>query len=899
MECAAKGRGSRCVGPPVRRCARCEAVAYCSLSHQISHWSDHKEECERLEQQMKCVGTLNDFPFTFSQEDALQICESQETRCSFLARRNLHLLGMWLSECCCGSSSFSSNYPRLIDCWNLSNSLCPCGDPVSPLSRQLSSWKDYYEWRCLPLDSPVALLLHWPLTIYRASQLISWKQSAESSNEINIHYLGPEKELFQLLVFAELLALFPHSKVHIVLVGPAVPQYRDGERINLLSYAHCDDGDCKCKMSNENFRLDASNCRSSVVTLWLLKGFYHDRFRDIVKDSYPHLIVAPNAGIAAYPSWRATIELIKGLNVPAVFSDLCEEAAHLAACCLSSVVGRALTLPIQLNPFRQPLVVEDSALYLPCYSNCFLFGRGIVVAELDMAMSMKGQGLGFGLNLGAGLKVPFRVRDVLPVLPRQISWPVLNNIHSAVDLLPSFVGSIAPNNGSTQWEGACFKSNNAWLELTDGDDKGLAGGVLYLTTSMAHSWTCMDLYVFATPYRVTWDYYFTAREHKLQIDSWEEPAELEYVKQHGVSVFLMPSGMLGTFLSLVDVLPLFSDSGWGQHSNIAFLEKHMGATFEKRPQPWQVMINPEDVHSGDFLAVSKIRGRWGGFETLEKWVTGAFAGHTAVCLKDELGNLWVGESGHENEKGEEIIVVIPWREWWELARKDNSNPHIALLPLHPDLRTKFNSTAAWEYARSMTGKPYGYHNMIFSWIDTIDDNYPPPLDAHLVVSVMSMWTRIQPAYAANMWNEALNKRLGTEGLDLHEILVETENRGIAFDQLLTIPEQDEWVYSDGKSTTCVAFILEMYKEAGIFNPLSSSIQVTEFTIRDAYMLKIFEDNATRLPNWCNTEDGLLPFCQILGEYRLELPHYNTIELYANMNENCPSLPPTYERPLQC
>ena len=62
------------------------------------------------------------------------------------------------------------------------------------------------------------------------------------------------------------------------------------------------------------------------------------------------------------------------------------------------------------------------------------------------------------------------------------------------------------------------------------------------------------------------------------------------------------------------------------------------------------------------------------------------------------------------------------------------------------------------------------------------------------------------------------------------ILAETEKRGLTFDQLLTIPEQDEWVYSDGKSTTCVAFILEMYKEAGIFGPASSSIQVTEFTV---------------------------------------------------------------------
>lgn len=65
---------------------------------------------------------------------------------------------------------------------------------------------------------------------------------------------------------------------------------------------------------------------------------------------------------------------------------------------------------------------------------------------------------------------------------------------------------------------------------------------------------------------------------------------------------------------------------------------------------------------------------------------------------------------------------------------------------------------------------------------------------------------------------------------MQEILAETEKRGITFDQLLTIPEKDEWVYSDGKSTTCVAFILYMYKEAGLFGPFSNSIQVTEFTV---------------------------------------------------------------------
>ncbi|XP_062198645.1 uncharacterized protein LOC133901331 isoform X2 [Phragmites australis] len=420
-----------------------------------------------------------------------------------------------------------------------------------------------------------------------------------------------------------------------------------------------------------------------------------------------------------------------------------------------------------------------------------------------------------------GLKAPFSPRDVLPILPRQVAWPVMNTLHSAVDLLPSFVAAVAPGAPSpAAWSGACFAENEAAIELTPGDRNGteVGGAVLRLKTASAQSWTCMDLYVFATPYRITWDYYFAAREHTLEIKSWEEEAELEYVKQHGISVFLMPSGMLGTLLSLIDVLPLFSNTAWGQHSNLAFLEKHMGASFEKRSQPWVANIRKEDIQSGDFLALSKIRGRWGGFETLEKWVTGAFAGHTSVCLKDEKGDLWVAESGYENEK---------------------------------------------------------------------------------VMAVMSMWTRLQPLYAANMWNEALNKRVGTEGLDLQGIIMETERRGMSFDQLLTIPEQDEWVYSDGKSTTCVAFILAMYKEAGMFAPFSESIQVTEFTIRDAYMLKIFEDNQARLPSWCNTESDKLPFCQILGEYRMELPEYNTIEPYAKMNENCPSLPPTYKRPSRC
>ena len=91
-----------------------------------------------------------------------------------------------------------------------------------------------------------------------------------------------------------------------------------------------------------------------------------------------------------------------------------------------------------------------------------------------------GLGLSFDLGYGYALKVPFRPKDVLPVLPKQISWPVLNNFHSAVDLLPAFVGSVTPHGLVNQWKGSCFNVNEARLDFTQAKNQSLGGGVLYL-----------------------------------------------------------------------------------------------------------------------------------------------------------------------------------------------------------------------------------------------------------------------------------------------------------------------------------------------------------------------------------------------------------------------------------
>lgn len=91
-----------------------------------------------------------------------------------------------------------------------------------------------------------------------------------------------------------------------------------------------------------------------------------------------------------------------------------------------------------------------------------------------------GLGLGFAVQFTASFKLPFAVNDVLPVLPRQVSWPVMNSFGKAVDLLPSFVGTVSPSNGSVRWTGSCFDGNEARMDFTEGDERGLGGGMIYL-----------------------------------------------------------------------------------------------------------------------------------------------------------------------------------------------------------------------------------------------------------------------------------------------------------------------------------------------------------------------------------------------------------------------------------
>lgn len=109
---------------------------------------------------------------------------------------------------------------------------------------------------------------------------------------------------------------------------------RNGERIELRDYAHCTETNCQCNCSTESFGPTSLSSGSSAIKLKLHAGYYHDCYENIIKviqtafafartfpyygwvllkccilcqGSPPNLIIAPNAGVAAYRSWVPTI----------------------------------------------------------------------------------------------------------------------------------------------------------------------------------------------------------------------------------------------------------------------------------------------------------------------------------------------------------------------------------------------------------------------------------------------------------------------------------------------------------------------------------------------------------------------------------------------------------------
>ncbi|CAH8869031.1 unnamed protein product [Trichobilharzia szidati] len=262
-------------------------------------------------------------------------------------------------------------------------SLSPLFDSPAPdlqeptlVNVNLRDWMDYYKWRGLcsfeeqVLSNPLALLLHWPLTLYHivAHKLPSLNPFCIPKILINrkliIHLIGVEKELSLLPIFKELDYLFKSQiRIHIYFIGRHFDATADKTVYHLSS------------------RLS--------ISAW--SGLYHEfLYARKMTGETPDLIVGFNAGLAAYSTWPASLSAIAEMGVPAFFTDSCLYSS-LWGFQVTNSLGLGPNQPdsivgddykpgdvgsrscITMNPFRSPIRIESPGLRWGWFSNAFIF----------------------------------------------------------------------------------------------------------------------------------------------------------------------------------------------------------------------------------------------------------------------------------------------------------------------------------------------------------------------------------------------------------------------------------------------------------------------------------------------------------------------------------------------
>ena len=291
-----------------------------------------------------------------------------------------------------------------------------------------------------------------------------------------------------------------------------------------------------------------------------------------------------------------------------------------------------------------------------------------------------------------------------------------------------------------------------------------------------------------------------------------------------------------------------------EEANLRFLSESMDLVLEER-EIQKVEIDPDLIQSGDFLAIFRLDG----LDPIIMYGTGSHIGHSTMALRFD-GELYIVESQDAWYWPQHNLQRTLWADW--IRQAEDASFHVSWLPMTAQFREKFDEKAAQEFYFMTEGLPYGYHNFIYTWLDTAVDNLPPLIPRSGIPIVFSVLEKVAPKTAFTFFSEALNKRLGTHDLDVTGIAAAAAEREMSVQDVMAMTELDGWEYTseeprDGLSYVCSAYVAAMYKAAGLFDAMN--IQANEFSPRDVYMLNFFDLDYER-PEACVTADPSLPYC---------------------------------------
>ena len=460
--------------------------------------------------------------------------------------------------------------------------------------------------------------------------------------------------------------------------------------------------------------------------------------------------------------------------------------------------------------------------------------------------------------------------------------------------LPTLKAILRKEGDTVNFKNACFNSNLITiLKLTTEET------VLKLTSYSPDSLFCKDSYIISTSNIHDIEVKFFSGDDIIKLKNLSEDDILE-IQVNGIRVFSFCEDLTDNIYSIYKTMKLFLE-GFGESinffpdfspeenekANIEFLKYYANYTITSRDEYKNVILPVDEnlVQSGDFIPVYKISG----LGSMIMYLTGSHITHSTIAFRID-DELYILES---EERG---ILKTKYNEWIKLKYEHGYN--VGWLPLKDEYRKKFDYNKALEWFKKVEGLNYGYNNFIFHWFDVSSGNTPDFVQSEVFLLIFSIIDKFDNSLTKKFLIEALNLRLNTKDFNISRLSAEAVRRGISFEELMAMPEQDEWIYNDGENYVCSSFVIAIYKAAGIFN--GYNINSKEFTPRDIYQLNIFDkEYKDRRPDICKKADPELDYCQIIGKYKLSLNNYSTISPYSGMNEKCPTIPPFYFRPNDC
>ncbi|KAJ6591572.1 hypothetical protein DFH09DRAFT_907151 [Mycena vulgaris] len=175
-------------------------------------------------------------------------------------------------------------------------SLTPQTCPSFPPTFE-ETWKSYYQWRGLPMTSPAASLLHWPMSVYACLKELGFVENPVSlgpRRKLTVFYVGVRvRDVSLACSFGELALHFPNTDLNLVMF-----EQNAAHSVKRAKARGITQSSLPCVFE---YTAPAS-CGGGAVRIFLDSDpAYYRPFRE--RGGHPDAIVALNAGLGTYISW--------------------------------------------------------------------------------------------------------------------------------------------------------------------------------------------------------------------------------------------------------------------------------------------------------------------------------------------------------------------------------------------------------------------------------------------------------------------------------------------------------------------------------------------------------------------------------------------------------------------